>query len=180
MEWGSIAKQVGKFAPLLGDLLPIPGAGVAGRLIASALGVDHSPDAVAQAMRTDPDAGVKLAKIEADNRAELQRQLLTAESARIASVNQTMQAESESEHWPQYSWRPFWGFISGAAFFVVCVLVCLLAYQAVMGGKPEAMAMIPQIIGAFAALFAIPGGILGVSAWHRGKMQVEITKKGKG
>jgi len=176
MDWRSLAKQVGKYAPLLGSLLPIPGAGVAGKLIAAALGVDNNPDAVAQAMQTDPEAGIKLAKIEADNRAELQGQVLAAETARISQVNQTMRTESKSEHWPQYSWRPFWGFISGAAFFVVCVLVCLLAYQAVMGGRPEAMAMIPQIIGAFAALFAIPGGILGVSAWHRGRAKVKAVR----
>jgi hypothetical protein len=29
--------------------------------------------------------------------------------------------------------------------------------------------MIPQLVGAFATLFAIPGAILGVTAWHRGK-----------
>ena len=39
------------------------------------------------------------------------------------------------------------------------------------GGRPEAMVMVPQVIGAFAGLFAIPGAVLGVTAWHRGKRQ---------
>lgn len=84
------------------------------------------------------------------------------------AVNQTMQAEANSEHWPQYSWRPFWGFSSGIAFSFVVGLCCLLGWEAVAGGKPEALSMIPQLVSAFAALFAIPGAILGVSAWHRG------------
>lgn len=94
-----------------------------------------------------------------------------AERATIASVNETIQAEAKSSNWWTSGWRPYWGFISGTAFLFVCILVCILAYKAVLGGVPEAMAMIPQVIGAFAALFAIPGAILGVTAWHRGKMQ---------
>jgi hypothetical protein len=84
-------------------------------------------------------------------------------------VNQTMQIESKSEHWPQYSWRPFWGFVSAVAFLAVCVFCCILGYRAVMGSDPTALATIPQLISSFATLFAIPGAILGVTAWHRGK-----------
>jgi hypothetical protein len=107
---------------------------------------------------------------------KLKAQELTTEEVketgkRIESVNATMRAEAKSEHWWTSGWRPYWGFVSGTAFLFVCLLVCVLAYQAVLGGHPEAMAMIPQVIGAFAALFAIPGAILGVTAWHRGKMQ---------
>jgi len=178
MQWGDIAKSVASFAPLLGDLLPIPGAGIAGKMIAQALGVVATPDAVAAAMKVDPEAGVKLARIEADNRAQLQGQLLAAETSRIAAINETMRTEAKAEHWPQYSWRPFWGFISGAAFFVVCVLVCVLAYRAVLGGNPAALSMMPQIIGAFATLFAIPGGILGVASWHRGQQKRDLIRRG--
>ena len=39
MQWKELGKTVANFAPLLGDLLPIPGAGVAGKLIAAAFGV---------------------------------------------------------------------------------------------------------------------------------------------
>jgi len=178
MNWSEVGRTVAKFAPLLGKLLPIPGAGIAGDLIASAFGVENTPDAIHQAITTDPSAAIKLAKIEADNRALLQQQALTAETGRIMAVNKTMQDESKSEHWPQWSWRPFWGFASGTAFIFVSALVCMLAYQAVIGGKPEAMAMIPQLVGSFATPFAIPGAILGVSAWHRGKMQRDQAKAG--
>lgn len=89
----------------------------------------------------------------------------------VGSVNETMQVESKSDNWWTSGWRPFWGFISGIAFGYICVVVGILLYKAVLGGDPAVMGLIPQVIGAFAALFAIPGAILGVTAWHRGKMQ---------
>lgn len=53
------------------------------------------------------------------------------------AVNQTMQAEAKSEHWPQYSWRPAWGFISAIAFGFVVGLCCYLGYKAGIGGGPN-------------------------------------------
>lgn len=96
------------------------------------------------------------------------------EQALPLAVNQTMQAEAKSEKWPQYSWRPFWGFVSGTAFGFVVVLCCYLAYRAVVIGEADRLAMIPTLVSAFATLFAIPGAILGVTAWHRG-----AQKRGK-
>lgn len=84
------------------------------------------------------------------------------------AVNVTMQAESKSEQWPQYSWRPFWGFVSGLAFLIVVSFCCFLGYKAVIGGDTDALEMIPKLVTAFAALFTIAGAILGVTAWHRG------------
>lgn len=87
------------------------------------------------------------------------------------AVNATMQAESKAEHWPQYSWRPYWGFISGTAFLFVVILCCMLGWEAVIEKQAEALRMIPDLVTAFSMLFAIPGAILGVTAWHRGAMQ---------
>lgn len=106
-----------------------------------------------------------------ESRVELEKIAAGLEEASLQipiAVNQTMRAEARSDKWPQYSWRPFWGFISGIAFGFVVALCCVLAYMAVVGGKPDALVMIPQLVAAFSALFAIPGAILGVSAWHRG------------
>lgn len=95
------------------------------------------------------------------------------------AVNQTMQTEAKSEHWPQYSWRPYWGFISGTAFGFVVVLCCMLAWKGVVGEKPDALVMIPQLVSSFATLFAIPGAILGVTAWHRGKEKIRKLEMGR-
>lgn len=183
MEWKDVAGVVGKAAPLLGSILGsvVPGVGTAaggavGAMIASVLGSENTPDAIHAAIAADPQAAIKLAQIEADNRTQLAQiasaqaiATIQAETAQIQSVNQTMQAEGKSEHWPQWSWRPYIGFCTGTAFLVLTVLVSMLAWQAVSGKDAAALAMIPQLVSAFAVLFSVPGAILGVASWHRGK-----------
>ena len=166
MQWKDVGKLVGEFAPILGDLLPIPGAGIAGKLVAQALGTDNTPDAIHAAIKADPEAAIKLAKLEADNRALLQQQLLAAETNRINTVNSTMQAEASSEHWMQWSWRPFVGFIFGVTFFGVYFVLPLLK-MTVPSIPSEAWMMI--------------GAVLGVASWHRGATKLAIaTNKGVG
>ena len=106
---------------------------------------------------------------------KVENQLVEIEQRLPIAVNATMVAEAQSEHWPQYSWRPFWGFISGFAFLLVVIMICVIIVIAVRNGKAEILGIIPAIISAFTALFAIPGAILGVSAWHRGKQKREQT-----
>lgn len=156
-------------APILGTVVGGPvGAGF-GSIIANVFGTEDSPDAVMQALNSDPAAAVKLQQIQSEERVALQRIMAESAVQTVTQINETMRTEAKSEHWPQWSWRPFWGYISGLAFLVVCVLVCILAYHAVIDGKTEALVAIPQLISAFAALFAIPGGILGIASWHRGQ-----------
>jgi len=162
MQWKDLGKVVGEFAPILGDLLPIPGAGIAGRLISSALGVANTPDAIHTAIKTDPEAAIKLAKLELDNKALLQQQLLAAETHRINAVNDTMQVEANSEHWAQWMWRPFVGFIFGTSFFGV-YFVLPLVHLPVPSIPSEAWMMI--------------GAVLGVASWHRGQTKLEQAKK---
>jgi len=159
MDWKTIAKDVAPFAGTLAKLLPIPGAGIAGDLISKALDCDPTPDSVAAAMKSDPDAGLKLAKIESDNKAMLEREY----TARLEAVNATMQAESQSEHWMQWSWRPFVGFIFGLSFFGV-YFVLPLAKIPVPSIPSEAWMMV--------------GAILGVASWHRGAAKVKMAKSG--
>jgi len=59
----------------------------------------------------------------------------------------------KSEHWVQWGWRPFNGFMFGLTLFCCYVLLPLF-------GKPPVH--IPEVVMMSWA------GILGVSAWHRG------------
>ena len=111
-----------------------------------------------------------LALKQADYSFKVEMEKLQVESQRI--VNSTMQVEAKSDDWWVSGWRPYIGYITGTAFFVVCVFVCVITYKAVMQSL-DPMAMIPQIIFNFSTLFAIPGAILGVASHHRGKMQRE-------
>lgn len=185
MTFKDVASTIGKVAPLVAGLLGGPvGAGVAlgAKLLGSLFSAEPEPEALMTAIKADPEALVKIRGLELEHQRELVRYSLEAETNQMAqetlqiqAVNMTMQAETKSEHWVQYSWRPFIGFCTGIAFIILVCLVGWLAYEAILMASPSAIAMIPQVIMAFTGLFAIPGAILGVSAWHRGQLKREAA-----
>lgn len=86
--------------------------------------------------------------------------MLQEETRRIQAVNASIQVEARSEKWPQYSWRPFNGFLFGITIFFGYIGLPLF------GKEPVA---IPEfVLMAWAA-------ILGVTAWHRGKSKTEAA-----
>lgn len=188
MNWKDIAGDVAKAAPVLGTLLGGPAGGMVGGWIAHAFGGNDSskPEDIIKILQGDAEASVKLKQIELDHEkdiASLQVQLaiteLNAARDTVLAVNQTMQAESKSEHWMQWAWRPFIGFITGISFGVVCTFFCILAYDAVVLGKSDALAMIGSLVTSFTSLFAIPGAILGVASYFRGKTKlVDVQNNG--
>jgi hypothetical protein len=184
MDWKDIAKSVASAAPLLSGVLAATGVGApvaavvaaAGALVSSALGVPNTPDDVAKALQTDPDAAVKLAQIEADHGAAMAQAAATTTNAELAAnlsqvqaVNATMQVEDKTR---AFSWRDFWGYVSGTGFGFVVAVICYLVVGAVWHHQPDLMAPIPAIVGAFTTLFAIAAGVLGVQsgieAHHQG------------
>lgn len=81
MNWASIKETVANAAPLVGTLLGGPAGASVGALVSSALGVENSPSAVAQAL-SDPSQFAELQKFELEHKAKLQDMQL-----------QTLQAE---------------------------------------------------------------------------------------
>jgi len=171
MDWDKVVTLVKSSAPLLGTVLGGPVGAAAGVIggIASLFDTEPEPDKIEAAIKADPDAFVKLKQFETRHQTDLATLAIQSSTQITLAVNTTMQAESKSDKWWVSGWRPYWGFVSGTAFLVLVVFVCFLAYEAILGGKPEAMTMIPQLIGSFAALFGIPAAILGIASWHRGK-----------
>jgi len=176
MDWKDIAKEVAGAAPLLSGVLAATGVGApiaaavsaAGMLVSSALGVPNTPDDVATALKTDPDAAVKLAQVEATHGenmaaiyAKAQADSDNAQVAQLGQVNATMQAEDKTR---TFSWRDYWGFVSGTAFFVVTMVIAYLVIGAVWHGKPDLMTAIPAIVAAFVPLFGISAAVLGVQS----------------
>jgi len=178
MEWKDVGATVGRFAPLIGTLLGGPAGGAIGAMVASSLGVGNTPDAVSQAIATNPDAAVKLAQIEADQKVKLQElatdQAKTEIGASVQNagdVNKAMIAESSSEHWPQYSWRPSIGFAVAVAVFV-SALTIPGAYIAAAYGYAGGLQYLPGILAAEAGVIGVASPILGIASWYRGKMKV--------
>ena len=168
-DWKGLLKKV---APTLATVLtggnPLAGLGVKALSDAVLGKPDGSEDEIALALQGATPKMLADIKV-ADQSFKLEMEELGIDI--IGAVNKTMRAESKSDNWWTSGWRPYWGFVSGTAFLFVCGLVCYLMYEAVVNGKTEMMALIPPVITAFTTLFAVPGAILGVTAWHRGKMQ---------
>lgn len=71
MKWSDLSKTIGKVAPMLGTALGGPMGGAIGAVVSSALGVSNDAEAVAEAIKTDPQIAVKLREIESQNEANL-------------------------------------------------------------------------------------------------------------
>ncbi len=146
----------------------IPGSGIVIDILKEATGAgdDQSPLEMASAIEQCPELLEKIKQIAAEKEIALAQEV----SKQIESVNQTMRVEASGHAWASM-WRPFWGFASAVAFFL-CVLgiIGLLGY-AIYKNNIDFINAIPALVMAVTALFSIPGAILGVSAWHRGKMQ---------
>jgi len=93
--WDSIKDTVGSVAPMAGSLLGGPAGSAVGSMVASALGVSNTPDAVAAAIKSDPQAAIKIRQIEAQ-----------LEQTRLEVRGQAIQAEATGESWLQRNWRP--------------------------------------------------------------------------
>lgn len=76
----------------------------------------------------------------------------------IAEINATIRAETTAEKWPQYSWRPFNGFLFGITIFCTYFVLPLCGVS-----SPT----IPETV------WVTWGLILGVASFFRGKMQAD-------
>lgn len=176
MSWSDVGQSIASVAPKLATLLAMTGVGApaaaavsaAGALISGALGVPNNPDDVAQALVTSPDAAVKLRQIEADHAdhlaqiaAQTEASELAAATSSLHDVNETMQVEDKTR---TFSWRDFWGYVSGVAFAFVVGIIGYIVGNAIVYNHPELLASVPAIVGSFTTLFGIAATVLGVQS----------------
>ena len=93
MEWKDLAGVVGKFAPLAGTLIGGPAGAAIGSLIAATLGAEVTPDAIHAAIASDPQAALKLAQWEGDNKVKLQAMMYSHADNIIAADTAAIQAD---------------------------------------------------------------------------------------
>ena len=73
--WDKVLELIGDAAPVVGTMLGGPAGSVVGGLVAKALGVDNTPEAIEEALKNDPGALVKIKEIEASRElAQLENQ----------------------------------------------------------------------------------------------------------
>ena len=109
-DWKDVANKVIQIGmPTLGGLIaggPVGAAAGAIKGISDALGVDQTPDAISQALTVDPDAAVKLAQIESDER---KNQVIETTKQTVADLQETTkrwQADMASDSWLSKNIRP--------------------------------------------------------------------------
>lgn len=104
MDWKDIGSAVGKVAPILGTALGGPLGGVAGALIASALGTSNDADSVNAALSVDPTALEKLKEAEMQNRVQMQQLVVAAEQNRLQDVQnaRARQTANPKDYTPQF------------------------------------------------------------------------------
>jgi hypothetical protein len=97
---------------------------------------------------------------------DMQSKILDSVTAQIQAVNATMQAESKSEHWAQWLWRPVIGFT-----FAVTILndYVLYSYFAKFG-----MQKIDIPGDVWSAMLVVLGAAAVTRGWQK------ITEAGKG
>ena len=154
-------------APWIGTALGGPLGGMAVTAAANALGLDEktvdsvktaiigaTPEQMLELKNADQSFALRMQELGFKNIADLNA--LAVQNA--GDINKTMQAESASEHWPTYSWRPFVGFVFGLLMIGDYFVLPLLNIPVPIV-PPEA--------------WAAMGAVLGVASWFRGKMQAD-------
>jgi len=156
MDWKSLEGDLAKVAPVLGGLIGGPaGAGI-GSLLASALGVPNTPSDVQAALKTDPEAAVKIKQIEANvqiAQITAETQKIAAASAQVVAVNDTLTAEAKGDSYWQKNHHAY-----ESSF-------ALLMVAAMYVGLPIAHIPVPNVDP---MVWVMIGGILGVTAWQAG------------
>ena len=138
----------------------VPGSGsMVENLMRSVTGDNDSDiETVAGKICSDPNLFLQV-----QSRAmEHEEKMADIEAKKLESVNQTMREESKSEHWPQYSWRPFNGFSFPPVIFCIYFILPLLG---------KTVPDVPYWIWAGWL------SILGVATW--GRNQLKRTKAGE-
>ncbi|MEZ7523999.1 hypothetical protein [Burkholderia vietnamiensis] len=178
----ALAELAGNLAPTIAGWLGGPKAqDVATKVVDVAKTVTGQPtgDAALAAIQADPQLAMQFQKAMLDVQVEMARIAadvtkaeLAADTANTLAVNQTMQIEAKSDHWPTYSWRPFVGFCFGL-LGLLSGLTVGGAYIGVMAfhANPTILGQLPGMLGSEAAVMATMAPVLGIASYFRGKMQ---------
>lgn len=175
MDWKEVGAIVAPLAPtlggILGGLLPVPGGATigewAGRVVASSLGVDPTPDAVNSAIANGDPATVQAQLSAAESEAVAKWQALATMAqaqadvgkTQVEAVNETLRAEAAKVD----GWWGSWRMLLAWSLFLETLLwppfiMYLIGWRAGIGDLVQASGIITTW---WAARF----GLLGVHVW---------------
>ncbi|MDH4229981.1 MAG: holin family protein [Nitrospirota bacterium] len=165
MSWDRVATTVSKTAPVLGGLLGGPAGAAIGGVIATALGVEATPDRVHEALlAASPDALVRLREAEMAHLQRMGEMVLRADIGQLAEVNTTMRTEAAANDKYVSRWRPTFGYTMAATWAAVMLAIAWLAVTDPVRAVP--------VIGALADLslmWSVGMSVVGVGVWTRSR-----------
>lgn len=147
--WDNIKSFLGQNAPLLGSAIGGPAGGAVGSMIAGALGVEDDPSEIEKALKTDPEAAIKMQQLQNEHQRELRSMVLEAETARLGQVNETYRKELGSEDAFVRRARPMFLYVVA---FSIAVEVLIAIYVVAVGESLADLATLYQAL-------SIPQGI---------------------
>ena len=163
-----------KWGPgLIGSLMGDDAEKVAGDVISMSTkvaGIDD-PEQAVSALEKDPALALEFEKSMMVHTLKMSQE----QTKKLQVVNATMQAESKSEHWPQYSWRPFNGYMFAITLFMNYGFPPIANMFIVAFGAVGAPHLVPGSIPEF--VFMAWASVLGVATYHRGKAKIQGGEK---
>lgn len=181
MDWSDVGKIVGPLAPTLGGILGgilLPGLGgtigaEAGQILANALGVPNTPDAVGGAVVSDPNAAAKIQAAESEASAKwaaisaIAQARFQGNTAQSTEINATMRAElAAGQSW--WSWRNMYGYSVGAEMPLV---FCVFFYSVLLA--PDIFVRLMSASTWLTTWYTLRLGLLGYI--HNGASQEKIA-----
>ena len=155
---------------LLGGLAGPAGAAIgakAGEILAGALGVPATPEAVGKAIDADPDAAEKLQQAEEDHADALIAQA-QAEIAKtqVTAVNASIQAETAASVAAGDGWRGQWRWLHAWELTLECPVWLGLFVYVIVSGNVVAFTGLASLQGLIMAYMGARFGVLGVHVWQ--------------
>ena len=146
MNWKDIASTVGTIAgsvaPLLGG--PVGLAVSIGSQIAGALGTDNSPAAVAAALRSDPNAALKLQEWAALEREQIRQSHLELQKIALEEYKTELQDRQQARIAHKDHWMP-----SAITIFLLVMLAAQMAVLFYLPIPPENRDLLVYLSGNF-------------------------------
>jgi gas vesicle protein len=141
VNWKNLAPLLADVAPLIGTAIGGPAGGAVGALVANTLGVKNNPQAIAQAIKQNPDALVKIKQLESDERQQFRQ--LALETTRLELQNQQHAREQHKDHWMPAT-------ITLVLAIMVCAMFGIIVFSTIPPGKENLLYMlVGQVLTAF-------------------------------
>ena len=139
----------------------------------------EDPDEIVSTLETNPEMLVQFKEAVFSYQLGLEKEeteRLREKTKQLTEINATMRAESVSDKWPQYTWRPFNGFMFGTTLFFDYIMSQLLlpVLQSFLNLTTISWEHIPTPV------YMLWTGVLGVNGVTRGLEKANKAKSDSG